>query len=229
MTVESENGELERVRVLIEKEVAKDVAPIVDEDPEMAEWLAEVQRDYRTREYLFLRWIDREFFPKRILYPGSGSDTIPRIAFGQDRVVHTSLESYKENDIDYFPILGMGHKIVADFSALPFGDGTFQLILFANLDRTVTETYLEEILRSMEKNGLLVLITNYLDVDTNDLILPEGYERIEIPGEFQKPGEAEVRFTVYRKRQVSSHFTGGEAGKLEKEKGKQDNHDYRGD
>ena len=191
---------MEEALLLIEEEVINDIAPIIEEDPGTAEYLAEFQRNYRTQEYKFLLWLDREYSPKRVLYPGSGSDIIPMIAFGRKRVVHTSLDDYLENDSIYLPLLGEAEKAIADNIKLPFQDVSFQVIFLSAYPVNLIERQMDELLRVLDNDGLLVLTNSTLiDERVNLDILKHKADRLEVPEEYQKQGEAELEFIVFRK------------------------------
>lgn len=194
---------------IIEQEVYKDIAPILEEDLETAEILRVYMKDYRTSMYLFLRWFDRKINPQRILYPASGHDIIPKITFGQDRVVHTSLEGHKIPDKPYFLELGEGNKIIADNISLPFGNSTFQAVVLVNPPEDI-KIHLQEFDRVLEYVGALIIarMTHEL-IHKDELDITNGivqyyeqsrrFKRVSIPDQLQKRGESETEFIVFRK------------------------------
>lgn len=143
----------------IKKEVEKDVRLILKEDRETAGFLKKVVFDYKLKLYLLLKWIDQEFNPQKILYPASGFDRVPKIAFGKKRVVHTSLEK------KYLAELGEEIKVAANNSNLPFKSSTFNLILLLDSSFEIIGYQRDEILRVLKKGGLLVFARNIFQDD----------------------------------------------------------------
>lgn len=191
---------------LIEAEVKKDVASLKEEDPETAELLEVFTRDYKISEYLFLEWFDKFYHPSRILYPGSGFDVIPKCVFGEERVVHTSLEDIKDGV--YFPQLGSGQKIIAENSFLPFSDQKFSAALIIGL-AGIDQNQLGEVNRVLVSSGLVVIaqpnheLVHIAELDSYNMVakfwLEAGFESLEVPDYLQKQGESQTEFLVFRK------------------------------
>ena len=49
----------QRAIEVIEGEVLKATLPIIKDDPLTAEYIEEVERDYKISQYLFLKWIEQ--------------------------------------------------------------------------------------------------------------------------------------------------------------------------
>lgn len=212
--MENEQGEAIRfkeevpgdVLAFIEAEVEKDVAPIAEEDPATAEFLREVMDDYRKSSYSFFRWIKAEFNPDKVLYPASGFDQMPKIALGEERVVHTSLEEYEpgEEKERYFEILGKGKKVIADNVVLPFPESTFQAVFLLDSAFMLVREQRDEFIRVLEEGGIIILTKDVLVDDTeNDRIQHYGQspflESLTVADQFQKQGEAGAEFFIFRK------------------------------
>ncbi len=143
---------------LIEGEVQKNVST-VDDDAETTEFAQDYERDYKTHLYRFLSWINKTEQPARILYAGSGSDPLPKFVFGEDKVIHTSLEQYnKVEDKKYFPELGTGNKVVAE-NQLPFPESSFEVALLLGLPEEIIGDQIPEATRTLKPGGLIVIGT----------------------------------------------------------------------
>lgn len=193
---------------IIEDEIQKDTAPIQAEDPETAELLEEMIRDHRISTYLFLSWLDKEYFPQRVLYPSSGHDMVPKLVFGENRVVHTSLEGYLNER--YFPQLGTGQKADADNLFLPFTNEAFPAITLISLPHQNLSQQLPEIDRVLTRGGVVALVqinhelVNQPELDDSQVITEyfdqsRQFEKIEVPEYLQKQGESQTNFLVFRK------------------------------
>ncbi|MBI2034635.1 MAG: hypothetical protein HYT11_02785, partial [Candidatus Levybacteria bacterium] len=90
-TTHEKNDIPEAIKAIITEEVKKDIAPLLEEgDEQTAYFLQGVMQDLRQSTFSFLSWINRTEKPQRVLYPASGFDKIPKLAFGEEKVVHTS-------------------------------------------------------------------------------------------------------------------------------------------
>lgn len=182
----------------IKKEVEKSVLPLREDDPWTADLDEEYELDYKKAQYLFLNWLKSNSLSEKILYAGSGSDILPKLVFGEEKVIHTSMESYDGDETKYFPELGSGMKSVADNINMPFPNSCFDMILFFGLFTNTTEKQLREAVRVLADEGVIALddtITKNIDLAN---ILSE-FEMIEVPEMFQNCGISETNFAVYKK------------------------------
>lgn len=193
------------VREIIKGEVQKDIAPILDEDPETAEFLEMTMTEYREQVYSFLSWIKEEFKPSSVLYPASGFDIMPKLVFGEEAVVHTSLEGYKADSKEYFPELGEGKKVVAEVESLPFPESKFQVVVIMGVDYKFIAPWKKELLRFLDEGGVFVLARNIMtDFDEEEIESWQGFaeglplEQLSIPDQF-RGGELDTEFLVFRK------------------------------
>lgn len=77
----------------------------------------------------FLRWIDRTYSPKTMLYPFSGWHTTPRDTLGDNRVVHLSNEIGNMGDPRQFlRDLEYGLRVKGDARNQPFPDQSFDSV-----------------------------------------------------------------------------------------------------
>lgn len=194
------------VRGWIERETEKDIAPIIEEDPATAEFYREIQRDSRECLYTFLNWVKEEFWPISVLYPGSGFDRLPKLVFGEEAVVHTSLEGYQPGGRKYFEVLGKGKRVVADNVAFPFPDSNFSAIVLLGLPYEAVGPYRDEIIRVLDEAGVIVLEKNILTAEDQPDI-PEHFgqspvlEKVEVPSYFEKTGgPSETQFFLFKKK-----------------------------
>lgn len=81
------------IQEIIDSETQKDIAPILEADPESAGIGREIFTDYRESTYHFLMWLDKQLSLRSVLYPLSGHDVMPKAILGDDRVIHTSPET----------------------------------------------------------------------------------------------------------------------------------------
>lgn len=194
------------IRNEIEKEVQKDIAPILEEDPETAEFYKEAMTDYRERVYGVLSWVKEKFNPSSVLYPASGFDRMPKLVFEENMVVHTSLEEYKTGDRKYFEDLGEGKRVVADNVALPFPDSKFQAIVLLGLPYEFVAPQRNELVRVLDRGGVIVLARNILtDYDKEEVESWQNFaqdlpfEKLIVPDQFQG-GDLETEFLVFKKQ-----------------------------
>jgi hypothetical protein len=183
---------------MIEAEVERLVSTYRDEDPWTAEQDAEMEIDNKMAEYLLLDWLYKSRNPKSILYAGSGSDFLPKYVFGEDKVVHSSMEDYDRWGIKYFPELGSGQKVVADNINLPFSEQSFDLVLFFGLCVDSTPWQLEEAERVLKMGGSIVC--DQVTSENIDLknIFPDSLF-LEVPDYIQNRGVSETYFTIISK------------------------------
>lgn len=138
--------------------------------------------DSRKAEHHFLNWVQSNYNPEKILYPSSGSDQIPKLSFGEDRVVHTSLEQYQGDGSSYFTDLGQGNKVISSFSVdLPFGNSSFDTIVLLELESPLLQEdtnnrYKREINRVLKEDGLVIL-SLYLNPE-EDADKMENYKQL---------------------------------------------------
>ena len=187
----------------IKQEVANDVAPILEEDPDTAEYLADIMQEYRILEFKFLSLIDSNFYPEKVLYAASGFDIIPKLAFGNQKVVYTSLESYRGGDQDYFKQTKGGMNVVADNINPPFKNSTFETLLIFGLSDGDKRQQIEKLTRVVAKNGILILASNVIDPTVSDetlQFLEKDFQRILVPEEFHNKGISETTFYLFKKK-----------------------------
>lgn len=188
----------QRATEVIEGEVLKATLPIRKDDPLTAEYVEEVERDYKISQYLFLKWISSTFHQEKILYAGSGFDVLPKFVFGEEKVFHISLEDYKEGDGKYFPVLGSGLKVIANNQSLPFDKDNFEAVLLFGLPVETIKDQLSETVRVLKNYGLIVCDKTVINEgDLSDLFL--NYEKIDVPTRFQNRGISETEFSVFLK------------------------------
>jgi len=184
---------------IIKKEVEKSVLPLREDDPWTAELDEEYELDYKKAQYLFLNWLKSNSPSEKILYAGSGCDILPKLIFGEDAVIHTSMESYDGDETRYFPELGNGIKAIADNVDMPFPNSCFDMVLFFGLYTDSTVNQIIEAARVLAHNGLIICddtITSNIDLSS----YLYGFEEIEVPEVFQNCGISETNFAVFRKR-----------------------------
>lgn len=190
------------ILALIEEEVERDVAPIKEADPETAEFYEEQMRDYRTSVFLFLRWLKQSIPTQKVLYVGAGFDVLPKVVFGEENVIHTSLENYRpeEDTVEYFPELGAGKKVIADRAQLPFQDASFQLIVAFGLTTEQIDHLRNEFKRVLIPDGSIVAERDLLDGEAREFVDNlTGFETIQVPSPLQRRGESETEFFYFRK------------------------------
>ncbi|HSV94589.1 MAG TPA: methyltransferase domain-containing protein [Spirochaetia bacterium] len=164
------------VSLMIEKEVEKLVSSYRDEDPWTAELDAVMESQYKKEQYLLLNWLNQIYTPDRVLYAGSGSDILPKFVFGEEKVVHVSIENYLGWTIKYFPELGSDMMVVADNNNLPFPNQYFDLVVFFGLSTDSTKQQIIEATKVLKENGLLVM----------DNIVADGLDFKEVLQHFQR-------------------------------------------
>ncbi|RJQ37912.1 hypothetical protein C4559_02905 [Candidatus Microgenomates bacterium] len=180
----------------IKQEVLKDVGPIPRREAATAEFIKEIMFDYRVSSYFFLKWIDSTFFPESILYPACGHDILPKLVFGTERIIHTSLEGSEE----YFSRLGDGKKIIANNSALPFRDVCFKAVIICGVSTKSVSKWMKEFHRVLSKGGVVMIIKSMLDnLSVEEYCTSSFYSPFPIPPKFQKRGKSETEFYVFKK------------------------------
>jgi hypothetical protein len=184
--------------MIIEQEVDKAIIPMLYDEPLSAEYCRDIETDYKTSQYLFLDWLHQMNSFQTILYAGSGSDGLPKLVFGENKVIHTSMESYMIDESKYFPNLGNGIKIVADNRKLPFPDSSVDLILFFGFSIESTASQLKEAARVLESGGCIAY-DNIVATDIDPLIVFPGFNSVTVPERFQAKGCSETSFSVFRK------------------------------
>lgn len=193
------------VREIIGEEVQKDIVPILEEDPETAEFLRETMTKDREQVFSFLSWIKRKFNPLSVLYPASGFDVMPKLVFGEETVVHTSLEEYKADSKIFLGDLGEGKKVVAKIEDLPFPNSEFQAMVIMGVECEFIAPRKDELFRVLDEGGVMVLARNILtDFDEEETRSWKHFledlplEQVSVPDQFQG-GELDTEFLVFRK------------------------------
>jgi hypothetical protein len=214
-------------QTIIKEEVERQLKEIAD-DPEFRETIediyGEVLADYAESSYLFLKWLDREFQPERVLYPASGADRIPKTALG-DKVFHLSLEEFWVQSDEtkgkrHFKDLEEGQRTVAEFGAIPFGDSQFQVVLFMDAAIEIVEPARAEAERVLAEDGLVVLAQNVLMGEEDKVVAEEEpefaeehrqvdiveiyrksplFKEVSVPEKFQNEGASKTEFFIFRK------------------------------
>ena len=105
-----------------------------------------------------LAYLDQTYGIKKLYYPGSGLDIVPKNTLGIDRVVHLSLE-----ECDYFSKFGEGIKIKGDFRNSGFPDNTFDATLIRRTPYKATKEGIPDFKRVTKKEGLIILETESAD------------------------------------------------------------------
>jgi SAM-dependent methyltransferase len=188
-------------REIIENEAFRTALPIRYEDPETAELVEELVRDYKESQYLFLQWLKETYQPEKILYAGSGNDGFPKYIFGRERVFHTSLEEYETDKTRYFPSLGEGIKVVADNVHLPFPEESFDMVITFCLFTETTAEQIKDLVRVLKAGGLIVcdnVVSQNIDLGQVSADLRE----MPVPSNFQQRGISETSFAVYKKSKI---------------------------
>lgn len=197
----------EEIIEFIKGETEKDVAPDAEDDPDTAEFNREVQQDYRETEYRVLEWLQQAYEPSQILYAASGHDQMPKLVFGEDQVIHTSLEHYQSAATEpsrYFPSLRGGLKVIADNRLLPFSTDTFTVLLLLGSTMSVVGGSREELLRVVEPNGIILLDRSVLTIEEEDPIsyftASPDLTQLPVPGFLQSQGWSEAEFFLFQKK-----------------------------
>jgi len=188
----------ESIQGFIKEEVRRTIDPILFEDPETAEFNEELLGDYKKYQYLFLSWFNITMQSGKVLYAGSGFDSLPKLIFGEDKIVHTSLEQYRGDTENYFTQLGDGLKVVADNIKLPFQGRAFDTVLFFGLSQDSVQEQLPESIRTLKVGGYVVCDSTILNETDLSPYLTD-FEKIEVPVRFQSEGMSEAKFFVYKK------------------------------
>lgn len=185
------------VSELINEYVEESVRLIKEEDLDTAEFYLVQETEFRTYQYKFLRWLKKTERLNKVLYAGSGYDDLPKHVLGEDKVVHTSLEKYKGDPEEYFPLLGKGEKVVAENKELPFAESTFGAVLFFGLSEEIISEQIPDAIRTLKPGGVIVFGSSMLcEINIDEL---DGFERVEVPDEYESAGESEAKFLVFRK------------------------------
>jgi hypothetical protein len=183
---------------IIKEGVERSVAPLREDDPWTAELDSEYELDCKKSQYLFLTWLKNIYPIESALYAGSGDDILPKIVFGEEKVIHVSMENYNGWETIYFPELGSGMKLVADNIDMPFLNSSFDMVMFFGLFIDSTTEQIIEAARVLRNDGLIICddtITRNIDV----LEILDGFESVEVPEIFQSQGISETNFAVFRK------------------------------
>lgn len=111
-----------------------------------------------------LWWIEESYKPRRVLYPGSGADKIPRRVFG-DRVVSVSRE-----DTAYYR---REMNVQANMFVNPFPNDAFDMVYMHDIREILAGKPKEELVRVLKDKGLLVLVDEGTDEEFGELV--EGF------------------------------------------------------
>ncbi len=147
----------------VEKETAQYL------DKESAKVQGQLIEDLRRGEYFALKWLDGQYRPETVLYPGSGGDRIPKYVFGGDKVVHISLEEYagKEEEIGkrYFEDIREGMNTIADVGFLPLQDSSVDLVVLLESNFIEEPRYIGELTRVLKSNGMILLSKDFMSYE----------------------------------------------------------------
>lgn len=186
------------IACLIESYVDDSISPIVDEEPETADFYREHERDFREYQYKFLVWLKNTTNTNKVLYAGSGYDNLPKHVLGEDSVIHTSLERYKGDTEEYFSKLVTGKKVIGENKQLPFGDSTFDTVMFFGLSEDIITGQIQDASRVIGVGGIIVIgcsMLNEINIENID-----NFESITVPDRFQSDGPSEARFLIFKKK-----------------------------
>lgn len=207
----------------LESEIEKDIKPITDAlagEPEEVinqtiDLYREVMLDDRESTYRFYSWVRDTYKPRRILYPAAGADVMPKLAFGEEKVTHTSLEEHiaveTAEQEKYFEELGEGRKVIADNIELPFAKASFQAVILTGSAYEDVGLTPEEIARVLDNEGIIILNQSQHTTDTKggsqgkqDRRMSEfgkldSLRSIAVPEEFQSSGASEIEFFLLQK------------------------------
>lgn len=113
------------------------------------------------KRWEFLEWLAEKLHPEMVYYAGSGSDRMPRLVFGREKVVQVSLEHTHGWHTEDFPDLGSGMKIQADFRSSPFAENAFDMVYIHDSPPEETIQSLGELIRVLKPGGQLVLDNSF--------------------------------------------------------------------
>lgn len=150
---------------------------------------------YRKR---FLQWIANRYHPNLIYYPGSGCDSLPKIVFGEEKVVHVSLE--ENSDVGgYFSRLGSGIKIIADMRKPPFRSDLFDVIILHDIPPETIKESMPGFLRVLKTGGITV-IDHLLRPEAKSFYLKlfrtHGLQLQTVPRQISKSGLISFDITI---------------------------------
>ena len=194
----------ESIEKAIDEEVGREIAILLD----TAAFYQEFLGDYKRRLYSFLNWVKGKYHPSSVLYPASGSDKMAKLVFGEEKVVHTSIEDYGEDKGEvFFDELGEGKKVVADNLRLPFSDSQFQAITLIEVDYELIENQRSEFVRVLEEGGVIAIARSIeADYGGKKAHLWENFaeglplKEIAVPVQLQvQGGELDNEFILYQK------------------------------
>lgn len=156
----SERRSREEILQQIEERVRQDVAPVrIEGDDDTADFLERELLAYRIAELNALSYINSCFVLPQVLYPGSASDKVPHLVFGE-RVFHTSLETYRGGDRQYFQDMKGANNLVGDNEQLPFQDKTFNCVLALDAGIEHMTAWNNELIRVLAPRGILLVSNN---------------------------------------------------------------------
>jgi SAM-dependent methyltransferase len=93
----------------------------------------------------FLRWVNKIYAPKKVLYPFSGWHTTPRDILGDDRVIHLSNETDNDgNPRQFLRDLEYGLRVEGDARNQPFSDQVFDAV-FLRIGESIVDLELEDL------------------------------------------------------------------------------------
>jgi hypothetical protein len=162
--------------------------PIPEIQMSFSIWHDQMEKYEKRREH-FLEWAQKTYNIRRVYYPGSGADRLPKETLGEKIVVHLSKEENKSVG-GYFPRLGSGLKVEGNFLQTPFKDGSFDVVYIHDTPIKTTAEGLEEFARVLKNDGALLLDNGNWD-DQELLIFlgatREMFQDEKLPSEFNNP------------------------------------------
>lgn len=196
---------------LITQEVKKDIAG--EEDEQTREFYDELMKDQRESEFLLPTWYKEKVDPQRVIYMGSGHDVIPKHVFGEDKIVHLSMEDYLIDeetgvkDKRYFPELGSGIKAIGDATEASFKNGSFDAVFIQDMTPDNIDSFGEEITRLLKDGGGVILSKTMLTSDKFEgqvsfLKESDNYKQVVVPQNLQSRGMSDNEFFVFRKEKA---------------------------
>lgn len=145
-----------------------------------------IEREGQRRKD-FLEWAKETFHSRNIYYPGSGWDQLPKKIFGEDAVVHLSLEEIRGG---YFRKLGSGHKVKGDFRESPFKDEAFDAVYICGTPPKITIGAVGEFYRILKNDGVLLFDNiGWYDQELEKFIqeMQKWFQKQQVPKRFDDP------------------------------------------
>lgn len=123
----------------------------------------------------FLEWINKNYSPQLIFYPGCGWHQTPSRVFGEEKVVRFSLEKY------FFDEYKPGIKFIGDYNHCPFRREVFSLSLLYDYD--LNDKAIDEILNTSNLFVLSIEISSGHNKQYSKVF--KKCETLDIPEKFK--------------------------------------------